>query len=314
MVRDGLYDKSDTTTTTQNSDGSATQTTSYENPFYNALVTGASMLAGGSLADAAGQNSMGGLTTAENEALNNALSAKQKQLLAHAFSFEAQPAGSITQSDAANTLAALKLAQNDPSLTSTERGYFTSATLSVYQAGIQAGALSANNVGALVSAAIGSMAFSGGGSVQLPGGASQSNVLPTTSGSRTSVAIGNATNTPSGSYTIYPLGSGASTGPLPPGYTMVTRWVSPDEASQWLANQGTAIPSGIGAGGRVYVTTPGAPQPGGTGPVQINFAMPQSAISQAGNAQWGQIFQPVTSTPIYNTTIVVPKGITIPGH
>lgn len=38
------------------------------------------------------------------------------------------------------------------------------------------------------------MAFSGGGSVQLPGGASQSNVLPTTSGSRTSVAIGNATN------------------------------------------------------------------------------------------------------------------------
>jgi filamentous hemagglutinin len=60
MVRDGLYDKSDTTTTTQNSDGSATQTTSYENPFYNALVTGASMLAGGSLAGAAGQNSMGG--------------------------------------------------------------------------------------------------------------------------------------------------------------------------------------------------------------------------------------------------------------
>src|SRR5471032_3287408 len=130
MVRDGLYDKSDTTTTTQNSDGSATQTTSYENPFYNALVTGASMLAGGSLAGAAGQNSMGGLTTAENEALNNALSAKQKQMLAHAFSFEAQPAGSITQSDAANTLAALKLAQNDPSLTSTARGYFTSTTLS----------------------------------------------------------------------------------------------------------------------------------------------------------------------------------------
>lgn len=95
---------------------------------------------------------------------------------------------------------------------------------------------------------------------------------------------------------------------------MVTRWVSPEEASQWLATQGTAIPSGIGAGGRVYVTTPGAPQPGGTGSVQINFAVPQAAISQAGNAQWGQIFQPITSTPIYNTTIVVPKGVTIPGH
>jgi hypothetical protein len=118
----------------------------------------------------------------------------------------------------------------------------------------------------------------------------------------------------SGSYTIYPLGSGAATGPLPAGYTMVTRWVSPEEASQWLATQGTAIPSGIGAGGRVYVTTPGAPQPGGTGPVQINFAVPQAAISPAGNAQWGQIFQPITSTPIYNTTIVVPKGVTIPGH
>ncbi|MEZ2311573.1 hypothetical protein AB6809_33610 [Paraburkholderia sp. RCC_158] len=47
-----------------------------------------------------------------------------------------------------------------------------------------------------------------------------------------------------------------------PNLSMVTRWVSPDEASQWLATQGTAIPSGIGAGGRVYVTTPGAPQHG----------------------------------------------------
>ncbi|MBU9694306.1 colicin E5-related ribonuclease [Burkholderia multivorans] len=105
------------------------------------------------------------------------------------------PAGSLTQADAANTLAALQVAQQDPNLTAVERGYFTSATLSVYQAGIQAGVLSARNVGPLVSAAVSSMAFSGGGDGPLPSGGSQSNVLPTTTGSRTAVSLGSAANT-----------------------------------------------------------------------------------------------------------------------
>ncbi|WP_437342958.1 TreTu family toxin [Pseudomonas protegens] len=100
---------------------------------------------------------------------------------------------------------------------------------------------------------------------------------------------------------------------MPPGYTPVTRWVSPDEVSYWMQNGGTAIPNGVGAGGRVYVTTPGAAQPGGTGPIRIDFAVPEKAIKQGGKPEWGQIFQPNQSSPIYNVKINVPDSIKIPG-
>jgi pimeloyl-ACP methyl ester carboxylesterase len=115
----------------------------------------------------------------------------------------------------------------------------------------------------------------------------------------------------SGYYTLYPRGRGASEGPIPDGYAMVSRWASPEEAGAWLRNGGTAIQSEIG-GDRVYVTLPGAPQPGGTGPVRIDFAVPQSALIQAANAQWRRMMQPIQSTPIYNVTITVPNGITLP--
>jgi len=62
----------------------------------------------------------------------------------------------------------------------------------------------------------------------------------------------------------------------------------------------------------VYVTLPSVSQPGGTGPVRINFAVPQSALSPAGAPDWRFIIQPVQSTPIYNVTITVPNDVSIP--
>ena len=100
---------------------------------------------------------------------------------------------------------------------------------------------------------------------------------------------------------------------LPPGYIAVSRWVSADEIPYWIQNGGTAIPNGIGAGGRVYVTIPGAAKPGGTGPVRIDFAIPEKALSQGGKPEWKQIFQPAQSTPVYNVKINVPDGVKLPG-
>jgi filamentous hemagglutinin len=109
-----------------------------------------------------------------------------------------------------------------------------------------------------------------------------------------------------------PRGLGSATGPLPPGYTTVSRWVSPDEAATWMQNGGTAIPTGIGAGNRVYVTALDAAKPGGTGPIRIDFAVPEKALSTAGKPEWFQMFQPMPSTPVYNVQIHVPPGTVIP--
>ncbi len=119
---------------------------------------------------------------------------------------------------------------------------------------------------------------------------------------------------PTGSYNVvYPRGPGAASGPLPDGYTYVSRWMSRQEARLWLQNQGTAVPNGVGgAGGRVYFTTPGAPKPGGTGPIRVDLALPEAALQRSGSDQWRQDFQPIQSTPIHNTKIHVPSGVTIP--
>jgi hypothetical protein len=114
-----------------------------------------------------------------------------------------------------------------------------------------------------------------------------------------------------GYYTVYPRGRGASEGTAPDGYVMISRWASSEEAESWLRNGGTAIQSGIG-GDRVYVTLPDEVQPAGTGPIRIDFAVPQSALIQTSNAQWRIIMQPIQSTPIHNVTIVVPNGTTLP--
>jgi hypothetical protein len=114
-----------------------------------------------------------------------------------------------------------------------------------------------------------------------------------------------------GYYTVYPRGRGASVGSAPYGYAKVSRWASPEEAGAWLRNSGTAIPSGLG-GDRLYVALPGARQPGGTGPVRVDFAVPQTALIQTGKAEWRVIAQPIQSTPIHNVIITVPNGVTLP--
>lgn len=114
-----------------------------------------------------------------------------------------------------------------------------------------------------------------------------------------------------GYYTVYPRGRGASAGSAPCGYTKVSRWASPEEAGAWLRNSGTAIPSGLG-GDRLYVALPEARQPGGTGPIRVDFAVLQAALIQTGKAEWRVIVQPIQSTPIHNVIITVPNGVTLP--
>lgn len=80
LVRDGLYGGSQTVTTVDNGDGTLTQTTSYNNSAYNAVVAAVSMLAGGGLAGALGTDALSATSAAQNESLNNALTSKQSIL------------------------------------------------------------------------------------------------------------------------------------------------------------------------------------------------------------------------------------------
>jgi hypothetical protein len=111
-------------------------------------------------------------------------------------------------------------------------------------------------------------------------------------------------------YIVYPRGKGASVGSAPCGYADVSRWASLEEAEDWLRNSGSAIPPSVG-GDRLYVALPGARQPGGTGPVRVDFAAPQSALIQTGKAEWRMILQPIQSTPIHNVVLTVPNGVTL---
>jgi hypothetical protein len=112
---------------------------------------------------------------------------------------------------------------------------------------------------------------------------------------------------------IAPAGEGAATGVLPNGYRTVSRWISPKEAANWLAEGGTGIPRVAGSN-RMFVTELGAAKPGGTGSIRVDFALPESALQKAGKSEWFQIFQPTPSRPIYNVQIHVPEGTKIPGY
>jgi hypothetical protein len=116
-------------------------------------------------------------------------------------------------------------------------------------------------------------------------------------------------NTIPGYYALYPRGQGASTGAMPKGYTMVSRWIDANEAKLWMANGATFVPPHVGAGGRLYVTDFGASQPSGTGPIRIDLGVPQAALHAAGRADWKQVFQPIANVPIYNVSIHVPPSI-----
>jgi hypothetical protein len=93
---------------------------------------------------------------------------------------------------------------------------------------------------------------------------------------------------------------------VPRGCVEVHRWTGLNEVNAWMKNGGTFIPPGIGAGGRVYVTAPGAPQPPGTGPCRIEFFFPQAGLMIAGHPHWYQMLQPVSNTPLYNVRIFMP--------
>jgi hypothetical protein len=106
---------------------------------------------------------------------------------------------------------------------------------------------------------------------------------------------------------VFPRGEGASVGPVPGGYVQVSRWVTAEEAALWKANGGTYVPHGIGGqSGRVFVTSPGVARPGGTGPVRIDFSVPQAAMQQGGKSGWYFLPQPMQNTPLYNVVIYYP--------
>jgi hypothetical protein len=117
-------------------------------------------------------------------------------------------------------------------------------------------------------------------------------------------------NTLPGYHPIHPRGLGASQGPTPRGYQLVSRWVDVREAKLWLANGATHVPSEVG-GDRVYVTVFGAPQPGGTGPIRVDFEAPKAALHVAGHTEWRQMFQSLANVPIHNVTINVPEDINL---
>ena len=105
---------------------------------------------------------------------------------------------------------------------------------------------------------------------------------------------------------LYPRGPGASNGPVPAGSVEVHRWADLTEVNAWMHSGGTIIPAGIGAGGRVYVTLPGAPKPPGTGRCRIEFFIASRALQVAGHTQWRQVLQPIQNVPLYNVKILVP--------
>lgn len=95
----------------------------------------------------------------------------------------------------------------------------------------------------------------------------------------------------------------------------MSRWVSPEEATLWVQNQGTAIPAAVPRNGtpQVYVSEAGAPRaPGATGTVRIDFAVPSSMLQTGNASNNSMILQPSLSTPIYNVNIHVPNGVTLP--
>lgn len=95
-------------------------------------------------------------------------------------------------------------------------------------------------------------------------------------------------------------------GPLPAHYRTVHRWITQQEVNLWTTGNVTHVPSGLGAAGRIYVTEPGAPKPGGTGPFRVEFAVPGHMLFAAGNTGWLQIVGPVENTPVLNVRVLKP--------
>lgn len=70
------------------------------------------------------------------------------------------------------------------------------------------------------------------------------------------------------------------------GETRVSRWMSEGEYKQ-MRSTGTLQ---VGAEGRTSVTLPGAPKPGGTSNVRVDFNIQSGALQPGGNMNWKIIF------------------------
>ena len=73
LVRDGLYDGTQTVNTVDNGDGTKAVVTSYSNQTYNAAIDALAAITGGGLASMLGANAAAASNAAVNEAMNNAL-------------------------------------------------------------------------------------------------------------------------------------------------------------------------------------------------------------------------------------------------
>lgn len=82
--------------------------------------------------------------------------------------------------------------------------------------------------------------------------------------------------------------------------TRVSRWMSEAEYKAMKAS-GT-----LQTNGRTFVTTPGAPKPGGTGPVRVDFNAPTDALKGAGREDWRVIYDP-GRTPITGIERMTPE-------
>src|SRR6185312_6832537 len=82
MVRDALYDGSQSVQYVEGADGSLSKVTTYDNTLYNAMTAGVSTLAAGAFGSLAGVNSAGSVSAAENEVFNNSLSPKYSKVTA----------------------------------------------------------------------------------------------------------------------------------------------------------------------------------------------------------------------------------------
>jgi filamentous hemagglutinin len=112
MVRDALYNGSQTTNYVEADDGSLTKVSSYDNVYLNGVTSALSILAGGALASAAGQNTTGAVSAAENEVFNNSLSPKYAKVTAQSAACAGQGKQCYVQALAA-TQAAYQQAAGD---------------------------------------------------------------------------------------------------------------------------------------------------------------------------------------------------------
>lgn len=91
---------------------------------------------------------------------------------------------------------------------------------------------------------------------------------------------------------VGPVSGGAATGAGGPtvgaSETRVSRWMGEGE---YGGMKSTGVLQ-TGAGNRTFVTLPGAPQPGGTGPVRVDFNVPRSMLQGAGRQDWRVLTDP----------------------